>query len=288
MNLPPPRMPPTRVPPGTPPPANRTGSGAHTGSISSPNPIAGHQVDTWPAAQLVTRALLSNVASRGRLLALGFSSAAVLVVAWLIARGSVINNESTAVFFVDQVGFAFAVPLFALFTAAPGLLESSNEGSLIYLWLRPISRLSISLGGWWSALAVALPFALLTTLGAAFEFGVGMDIIVQTAIATILATAAYAALFSLLGLLSRFATILGLAYIIVWESVIAGLGGLGRRASVHFYATSFLAGQVSEQQRGQLPTLKYASSWVATVVLLAFVVVSVLLATWRLSRMDVK
>lgn len=245
-------------------------------------------MSTWTATRLVTRALLTNVASRGRLVALTASSAVVLLVAWLIARGSVVNTESTAVFFVDQVGFAFVVPLYALFTAAPGLLEASNEGSLIYLWLRPISRLSIALGGWCSAFAVALPFALLTTLGTVFEFGVGPGIIATTAAATLFATAAYAALFSLLGLLTRFATILGLAYIVVWESVIAGLGGLGRRLSLHFYATSFLAGRVSASERAQLPTVDYASTWVSTVVLIAFTAIAVSIAGWRLSQMDIK
>lgn len=287
MNLPPPHLPAGANPP--PAVAGRAlASRAGQPPGATPPAATGHTVDTWRAAQLVTRALLTNVGGRGRLLALGASSAAVLLVAWLIARGVVINSESTAVFFVDQVGFAFAVPLYALFTAAPGLLECSNEGSLIYLWLRPISRLSIALGGWWSALAIALPFSLLTTLGAVFVFGVGPNILAATAVAAVLATAAYAALFSLLGLLSRFATILGLAYIVVWESVIAGLGGLGRQLSVHFYAASFLASRVSEEQRLQLPTLDYASTWVATVVLSAFMVVSVSVTAWRLSRMDVK
>lgn len=232
---------------------------------------------------LTARALGSSIATRGRLIALSGFSLGIIVIAALYAHNRSGATGTDALNFTDRTVFSIAIPLFVLLAAAAGLGEANTEGSLVFLWLRPISRLSIALGAWIATAATATPFAVLISVAVPLMFGVGPAPIAGALVAGILATWAYAALFSLFGVLTRFSTAVGLAYILVWESVLGRWGTIPRNLSIHNHALSIAAGFASVRIRGEVP-----SALIATLVLVVATAALLGLTTLRLGRMDIR
>lgn len=100
-------------------------------------------------------------------------------------------------------------------------------------------------------------------------------------LATALASAAYAGLFVLLSLLLRRAILVGLAYIVLWEGLLAGATTAFRHLSVSAYA-SRVAGAPWDEPPFQ--SVADVSVPVAVLVLLGVAVVAVAGSAWRLPR----
>lgn len=123
------------------------------------------------------------------------------------------------------VFFNLIVPVITLIMASSVLGAERRDQTLSFLVLRPISRFTIA--GAKLAAAFVTAFAL-TGLGALAlgavaviridDAGYFVALLVGAAVATL----AYAALFMPLGYLTERATLIGLAYVFVWENGIAG------------------------------------------------------------------
>jgi len=117
------------------------------------------------------------------------------------------------------------VPVVTLIMASSVLGAERRDQTLSFLVLRPLSRLSIAAAKLAAAFATAFT---LTGLGALAlgilalirlnDAGYIAPLLVGTAIATL----AYAAIFMPLGYITERATLIGLAYVFVWENGIAG------------------------------------------------------------------
>lgn len=237
------------------------------------------------ATSVIFRALIRGIAGRRRLLILALGTAAFIAIGWLIGRTSDSRTpEAAFATFADDVLLRFLIPMLALIACSSGLPEARSEGTLIYLWLRPVKRVWLALASWLAAFVVIVPFAVAAAIGTAIAMGTDLSTIGWAAVSGALATAAYTAVFTLLGMLTRAGTIIALGYIVFWEGFLARFGAIGRYSSIERYAVSLIANHIPEvasRFKG------YPSTWLSFVVLIGVVVVSLAATTWRLNKMTV-
>ncbi|MGI4894709.1 MAG: ABC transporter permease subunit [Janthinobacterium lividum] len=149
-------------------------------------------------------------------------------------------------------------------------------------WHVVVARFSAA---WVSTVVVCLPAML-----ACAAFGISINlaagrVIGGVVLATVLTSAAYCGVFVLLSLLTRRGLLAGLAYVVLWETFLAGLAPALRGLSIGSYgrrvATLATPGDVS------LGTVASSGVTTSAIVLAAIAVVCVGLGSWRLQRMDV-
>ena len=184
-------------------------------------------------------AVLMRVDSRGRSLGVGGFA------------------DFMSVFFLGGI-----TPLTLLFLGAAAIGDDIDNGTLLYLRLRPISRGAIALGRYLALLTSALMLLLpAVTLDYFVQVGWrGTDAVFASlpvlgaAVMTIaLAAAAYGALFLYLSLITRFAVVFGFLFVIGWEIVISLLPSKGQLFTISFHCRAFLWQLVHEGPRLSKP-----------------------------------
>jgi len=244
------------------------------------------------ATALCYRVLLRQIVSAGRLAALGALGTVMVVVGWVVGNstnggapanaGALFDGASYA----DGFGLIVIVPIVSLVFAAASLGDVRDDGTLVYLWLRPMGRAPLVVAAAAAAVTVSLPLCVIpTTLGGWFatDFvaesgGVALGALAAAALGTV----AYSCLFVLLGLLFRKAVLWGIAYVLLWEGLAVGLGDFAERLSLRGYARSLLS-QIADVDLG-FTTYGLVTS---IIVLASVSVVSLALAAVRLSRLNV-
>lgn len=197
----------------------------------------------------VHRLVFGTVTTRGRLVALGaLGSVGVLVGLGLgIAdRGDALVNGTNL---VNSFGLSLFTPVATLVLAAAALGDPVDDGTLIYLWARPVARWWLALGAWTATLAAAVPVVLVPLVLAALVSGGGGSLVWGTALAAGLGVLAYSSLFVLLGLWVRRALVWGLAYVLLWEGFVASAGANAARLAVRAYTRSILSGATGVELR---------------------------------------
>jgi len=143
---------------------------------------------------------------------------------------------------------------------------------VVYLLSKPLKRPTIIFTKLIVAIAVTMVFSALPTLIAGFILnGNGQQIAVAYTVAALVSSIAYAALFLLLGTVSRHAVVFGLVYALVWEALFGSLVPGARTLSVQQWSLA-VAHKVAG---GDLVTSDVGLT-TATVLLVAVTV----LATW--------
>ncbi len=120
-------------------------------------------------------------------------------------------------------GFALGtlVPLLGLIAGTGVLGPEIDDGSVVYLLSKPISRPSIVMSKLLVATLTVSTFGALPILIAGLVMSGGADnLAVGFAVGALVAGLAYCALFLLLAVLTRNAVIIGLLYALIWETVI--------------------------------------------------------------------
>ena len=171
-------------------------------------------------------------------------------------------------------GFALAtmVPLIGVIAGTGAIGPEIDDGSIVYLLSKPIKRPTIIYTKLIVAIAVTMVFSAVPTLIAGFILnGNGQQVAVAYTVAALVASIAYAALFLLLGTVSRHAVVFGLVYALVWEALFGSLVPGARTLSVQQWSLA-VAQKVSG---GELVTSDVGLT-TATVLLVAVTV----LATW--------
>ena len=112
--------------------------------------------------------------------------------------------------------------------------------------------------------------------------GGGGSLIGATVLAAAVGVVAYSGVFVLLGLLVKNAIAWGLAYILVWEGIVAAFGDFAARLALRGYTRSIITNRTDvDLDLGDLPlTAAIAVPLIVTIVALA-------LASRRLGRLDV-
>jgi ABC-2 type transport system permease protein len=119
--------------------------------------------------------------------------------------------------------FALVVPITTLILASSALGEERRDQTLTFLVLRPISRFQIALAKGIAAAAVSLGFATLGALALSLTWvvvGGSFDIFPSVLLGAAIACVMYSTVFLLLGNIAHRATLIGLIYILFFETVI--------------------------------------------------------------------
>lgn len=227
-------------------------------------------------------ALLRMQATRTRLAVTGGTSLLVALTGLPIGLAAGAAHLSAGHALVNALGLGLVVPAISLVFASATLGDLAEDGTLVYIWLRPVARWRLVGVAALAVMTMSLPLTLVPLCVAAALSGGGATLVLATAAATLLATVGYAGLFIGLGLVVRRALIWGLLYVLVWEGIVANIGIGPSRLSIHLYARSLL-----ESIDGIPPSRGAVDAAVGIVVVAGAAVCALGLTTLRLSHQEV-
>jgi ABC-2 type transport system permease protein len=121
-------------------------------------------------------------------------------------------------------GIAILMPLLGLIAGTGSIGPEIDEGSIVYLLAKPLSRYSIVVTKFTVAAAVVVLFGVvpIAVAGVVLTGAVG-SVTVSFTLGALAAGVAYSAVFLLLAVVSRNAVVIGLVYALIWESLVGGL-----------------------------------------------------------------
>jgi ABC-2 type transport system permease protein len=207
----------------------------------------------------IVRVTVQQLTDRARLL--GFSllnlvPAGLLAAASRSAHPSALDLEFGVLLIVPF--FALVIPTTSLILASSVLGEEHRDKTISFLLLRPISRLEIVIAKMIAAALVSTGFATLGALALSLTWvalGGSLDVFPPILAGAALACVMYSAVFVVVGNVLARATIVGLAYVLFFESLLVdelprlagaslwriGLGATLETMPAHFPARAFLA-----------------------------------------------
>ncbi len=194
----------------------------------------------------------------------------------------------------DGLALPVLLPLAALVFAASVLGGEVEDRTLLYLTLRPVSRLAVAVAKGLAAALVTLALVetslalmyLIVAQGVS-EAGTGLPGLGAILLAGAAGSVAYCSLFLLLGLLApRRALLIGFLYVLLWEGTAAGFSTGLATLSVRRYVEGTLHAGLSTVGGGRLVWPADPSAATSAVVVCAIVVVGLALTTYRLRRME--
>jgi ABC-2 type transport system permease protein len=212
----------------------------------------------------------------------------VLVLVALIVR--LAGEESRALpvtsGLLANLGVATLMPLVSLLFGTGAIGSELDDGTAVYLLAKPIRRSTIVL----TKLAVASACAIVLTCGPMLVAGlIGAGGLADGLVLALVAAAAigsilYSAVFVALSLATGRALVFGLAYVLIWEGVLAGLFPGTRTFSVR-QITLALADAIADVP----PDVLSAPLGLTTAAVMAAVVLmgATLLAIRRLVRIEI-
>jgi ABC-2 type transport system permease protein len=145
---------------------------------------------------------------------------------------------------IGGVYISFLLPILCLCFGTHAIGGDWEEGSLVWLLVRPIPRPVL----YAAKFAAVLPLALAFTTGGLFLMGLaggprGLEAAALFWPAVFWGTLAYLSLFVLMGATFRRSTITAVAYSFVIETLIGNMPGLLKRASIGFYSRCIMYGE---------------------------------------------
>jgi len=175
-------------------------------------------------------------------------------------------------------------PLIVVSIASPVFANEIEDRTLANLTLSPLRRWQIVAPKLGAAITVAVPFV----VGSAFltsRIGFNQDTTAMFAVTTsaFIGLLMYAVVFVWLGLVTRQAIAVGLAYIVLWEGFFSGYVSGIRLFSVRHYAAALMHGMDPRR----FADAEHVGLAVAISVAVAVFVLFFLLSVRRLRRMDV-
>jgi ABC-2 type transport system permease protein len=225
---------------------------------------------------------LGSVLTRGRVVGLLALGAVAIVIGLAIGASDTTDKLDDGTFTVAGYGLSLLAPVVTLVFASSVLGDPNEDGTLVYLWLRPIPRSRIAGAAALAAFTVAAPIVVVPMTICAALIGAGPELVGATAASTTLAVAAYTGLFTWLGLRIKRALPWGLAYILIWEGFVARAGGGSATLSVRAHTETVLTRLADGPRR-----LIESSLTEAIVVPLVAAAIAFVLTVRRLQRQDV-
>ncbi|WP_344307381.1 ABC transporter permease [Fodinicola feengrottensis] len=145
-----------------------------------------------------------------------------------------IASQVLSVFAVGTV-----VPLLGLIIGTGVIGPEIDDGSIVYILSKPVSRLTIVLSKLALAIGCVIVFAGIPTLIAGLIMaGLQGGFAVGFAVGAVLAGIAYCAIFVLLAVITKHAVVIGLFYALIWESLIGNFVPGAQVLSVQRWAQS--------------------------------------------------
>lgn len=156
----------------------------------------------------------------------------------LVAMAALLNligaaDERTAVTLMRTFAIGTMLPLLGLIAGTGVIAPEIDDGTIIHLLAKPISRPVIAQTKFVVAASMLALFAAVPTFVAAYllvnlESGIAYGF----ALGALVGGIAYAAVFMLLGVLTRHAVTIGIVYALVWEGVVGNFVPGARRFSI--------------------------------------------------------
>jgi ABC-2 type transport system permease protein len=148
-------------------------------------------------------------------------------------------DEHTAVILMRTFAIGTMLPLLGLIAGTGVIAPEIEDGTIIHLLAKPISRPVIALTKFAVAASLVAVFGALSTFVAAFllirdESGVAYGF----SLGALIGGVAYAAVFMLVGVLTRHAVTVGVIYALVWEGLVGGYVPGARTFSIQQWAQS--------------------------------------------------
>jgi ABC-2 type transport system permease protein len=244
-----------------------------TAVVSEPGPRA------TTSLVALYRVLLRTQITVARLL----SIAALGALSILLGAISRADDEPTqaAADVVAAYGLGVLVPLATLSLGTSVIGDLVEDRVLVYLWLKPVARWQLPAAAVLATFSVVAPLTALPLAASAVVAGAG-DVALAAFAAATLAALAYTGLFVAAGLWFRRAVWWGLAFVLLWENVVAYSAEGAARFTVSAWARAIL-----ETAPEVAVPLGQRSAAAAFVVLPAVALAGWLLATMRYRRADI-
>ena len=237
-----------------------------------------------PLARLTARGLLGRRRSLGVVL---LAAAPVLVAAILAIAGGLGDPEALALDVYGTLTLGLVVPLAALVFGTAALGTLIDDGTIVYLLVKPIRRGTVILAAMLVAAAASLALTVATSLVAGLLVlgTASTGLLVGMAAGAALASILYVVVFVTLSVYTGRALVIGLGYVLIWEGLVTGLLTGTRILSIREYAMAVVAALGGDGVGGlgsegvELP--------VALVLSVAVVVIAFVLGARRLGRFEV-
>jgi ABC-2 type transport system permease protein len=184
---------------------------------------------------------------------------------------------------LDTLVVRTVMPLVALIVGTSALGSEIEDGTAVYLMIKPIARWKIALSKILVAAGLTALLIVPSVVITGLLLGGGTAAIVGYSVACFVGGSAYAAAFVTLSVFTSRALLLGLAYTLIWEGVLSGLLEGTRFLSIR-QATLGLAAALGVNVPGGDPLSPDVSVLVLGVVLIG----SFLLASWKLTRFEIR
>lgn len=181
---------------------------------------------------------LRGLLNRRRTLLLVLAGLLMVGVAALSRLGDASADESLtfAGRLLADFGLGVLLPLVAVIVGTAAIGSELEDGTIIYLLAKPIPRLAIvavkAVIAWLLVTALVSPAMLVSGPIASGDSGLGVAYAVAAAVGAL----EYTTVFLALSLLTGRALVIGLAYVVIWEGVVAGLFAGTRILSVRQHA----------------------------------------------------
>jgi ABC-2 type transport system permease protein len=184
---------------------------------------------------------------------------------------------------LDTLVVRTVMPLVALIIGTSALGSEIEDGTAVYLMIKPIARWKIALAKILVAAGLTALLIVPSIIITALLLGGDSTAMVGYSVAALVGGSAYAAAFVTLSVFTSRALLLGLAYVLIWEGVLSGLLEGTKFLSIR-QATLGLAAALGVNVPGGDPLSPEVSVLVLGVVLIG----SLLLASWKLTRFEIR
>jgi ABC-2 type transport system permease protein len=237
---------------------------------------------TGTLASLTLRGLLN----RRRTLLLILLSLLIVVVAALsrLAESSEADARQFTTVLLADFGLGVLLPLVAVIVGTAAIGSELEDGTIIYLLAKPIPRILIVLVklvvAWLLVVALVAPAILVAGVVASSgdaELGIAY------AIASVVGALEYTAVFLALSIVTSRALVVGLAYVVIWEGVVAGLFAGTRIFSVRQHALAVADAFAGE---GAVPAEIATST--GLLVAIAVAILAFVFSVRRLERVELR
>jgi ABC-2 type transport system permease protein len=145
----------------------------------------------------------------------------VLLVALTVTVASLTDAEA-AWSLLPGLGYPVVLPLVAVLAASSVLGPEIDDGSIVYLLAKPVSRHAVAVSKWVVAWAATLLAGALPLYVSALVAG-GGDRALASGLAAVVAGTTYSALFLAVSAVTRHAVIVSLLFVLIWEGLLGNL-----------------------------------------------------------------
>jgi ABC-2 type transport system permease protein len=203
-----------------------------------------------------------------------------------VRTGQVIQPLIAGSRWINDLGLAFVVPVASLLFASSMFGDPNEDKTLVYLWLRPVSRGRLVMAAAVTSFLVTWPLVVPALAATAATTGGGRALVLATIVAATIGVAANTGVFVALGARVKLPLVWGLLYILLWEKYVGTATSPTMALSLRQYLAVVLnsmAGTNTSKAEAfqQLPVV------VAALVPLALAAGSLLYARRRLTNQDV-